>query len=99
CSHLINSGREAVKYLFVEFYNRGSAYMRRGDFERAVYDYSEAIGFSPGDSDSYVSRGRAFDAIGDEDQAIENFTHAIALDPNNAAAFHHRGNAWFHKND
>lgn len=99
CTHLIYSGSEPAKYLFVEFYNRGSAYYRMGDFDRAIYDYSEAIGLNPTDPDSFTSIGRAFEAKSDDDQAIQNYTRAIDIDPTNAAAFRHRGDAWYRKRD
>jgi tetratricopeptide (TPR) repeat protein len=99
CTHLIYSGRENAKYLFVEFYNRAGAYYRLGDFDRAIYDYSEAAGLDPTDPDSFTSIGRAFEAKSDDDQAIQNYTRAIALDPKNAMAFHHRGDAWYRKHE
>ena len=99
CTQLIQSGKESAKSLFVEYYNRGSAWFRKSDFDRAIGDYSEAAGLNPADPDSFVSIGRAFDAKNDDDLAIQSYTRAIALDPANATAFRNRGDAYFRKND
>src|SRR5262245_46820853 len=45
----IISGQLSVEALAVTFNNRGVAYGELGDFDRAILDYTEALGLRPGD--------------------------------------------------
>ena len=37
--------------------HRGNTYARRGDFERALADHSEAIRLTPKEADAFYNRG------------------------------------------
>jgi tetratricopeptide (TPR) repeat protein len=99
CTQLIRSGHEPANQIFVEYYNRGSAFFRNGDFDHAIADYGEAARLNPGDPDCFISLGRSYEAKADDDMAIRNYTRAIALDPANAAAYRSRGDAYFRNHD
>ncbi len=81
------------------YYNRGNAYSRKANYDRAIQDYDEAVRLSPNDPDIYYVRGRAFLIRRDYDRAIRDFTQASHLNPKYALAYHYRGNAYFYKDD
>src|SRR5262249_25852082 len=79
--------------------NRGTAYDRQGDHDRAIADYSEAIRLAPIFAQAYSSRGLAYYQKGDFDRAIADYGEAIRLDPKYIYAYNNRGNAYLHKHD
>jgi Flp pilus assembly protein TadD len=96
----IISGQLSVEALAVTFNNRGVAYGELGDFDRAILDYTEALGLRPGDATAtrnlrvgHVRRGVMRAQQGDVDAAIADFTRAIELDPNHFLAYLRRGEA------
>jgi len=50
--------------------NRGNTWYRKGDFDRAIADYNQAIQLDPKYGAAYVNRGSALGAKGDLDRAI-----------------------------
>ena len=90
CSELIRSNpRDAGAY-----YNRGVAYRRKGEHDRAVDDYNRAIELNPNLAEAYTSRGIAHGEKGEVDRAVADFNRAIELNPNDAYAYTNRGNAY-----
>jgi Flp pilus assembly protein TadD len=75
---------------------------KRGDFDRAIADYSEVIRLNTGESrtaSAFTNRGLAYDGKKDFDSAIADHNEALRLNPNSANAFANRGNAYFKKNE
>jgi lipoprotein NlpI len=72
--------------------NRGIAYQAKGDPDRAIGDYNQAIQHDPKSAAAFNNRGIAYQAKDQFDRAIEDFNEAIRLDPKYAAAFNNRGN-------
>ena len=91
CTRAINSGagRPSINY-----YNRGDAYRVKGDTDRAIADYTEAIRLDPKYANAYHNRGLAYRDKGDTDRAIADYTEAIRLDPKYANAYNNRGVAY-----
>jgi tetratricopeptide (TPR) repeat protein len=79
--------------------NRGYAYDAKGDFDRAIADFTKAIEINPKDADAYKNRGYAYDAKGDFDRAIADFTKAIEINPKDADAYNNRGSVYETKGD
>lgn len=73
------------------FVNRGIAYRRIGNINRAITDYDEAIRLNPEASDAFNNRGNAFRALDDLERAMRDYDEAIRLDPSYAHAFNNRG--------
>ena len=94
CTAVIQSGPRAWA-----FNNRGSAYGRKGDYDRAIADSTEAIRLDPKDAHAYNNRGHAYYGKGDYDRAIGDYTEAIRLDPKDAKVFENRGVAYNLKGD
>ena len=73
------------------FVNRGIAYRRIGDIDRAIRDYEGAIRLNPNAADAFNNRGNAFRAKDAFHRAIRDYDEAIRLDPHYAHAFNNRG--------
>ena len=86
--------------------NRALCLQRKGDFEGAIADFSEAIRLAPiepvipgyyvSKSDVYICRGQAFAEKGEWDKSLPDYAEALRLSPNNAHACY--GRAWVHVN-
>ena len=79
--------------------NRGNIWFHRGDFDRAIADYNQAIQLDPKYGVAYTNRGSALGSKGNFDRAIADFDQAIQLDPKDADAYYSRGRAWSGKGD
>ena len=99
CSSLIQSGRVSGQNLAVVYHSRGLAYYDKGDDDRAIADYNEAIRLDPNFAYAYSSRGLAYDHKGDLGRADPDYNQAIRLDPKFAQAYFNRGNAYYQKGD
>ncbi len=99
CTILIQSGRETSNNLAVAYNNRGNAYSAKGDLDRAIADFNQALGLDPNLATVYYNRGTAYDDKGDLDRAIADFNAAILLDPKFAVAYNNRGSAYNAKGD
>jgi Tfp pilus assembly protein PilF len=73
------------------FVNRGIAYRRFGDLDRAIRDYDEAIRLNPGAADAFNNRGNIFRAREQFDLALHDYDEAIRLNPRYAHAYNNRG--------
>ena len=76
-----------------------SRIVAKGDHDRAIADYSEAIRLDPKHASAFNNRGIAYRAKGDHDRAIADYNEAIRLDPKDALAFNNRGIAYRAKGD
>jgi lipoprotein NlpI len=81
------------------FSNRGNAYFAKGDNDKAIADYSQAIQLNPKDAVAFNNRGSAYLAKGNSDRAIADYSQAIQLNPRDAGAYNNRGNAYYAKGD
>ncbi len=93
--HLIRAGANQAPELF----KRGYAYYQKGEFDKALNDYSEAIRLDPTQARTYNNRGLAYQAKGDLDQAIADFSEALRLEPSLGVSYLNRGRAYAGKND
>jgi len=82
------------------YFNRGTAYLSREDYDRAIADIDKAIEIEPPDNFSYYqNQGLAYSRKGDYDRAIADYNKAIEAslweDPfillNRAAAYKRNG--------
>jgi lipoprotein NlpI len=73
------------------YYNRGTAYQSKSDYDRAIANFDQTIALDPKDAVAYYSRGIAYKAKGDLDRAIADFDRAIAINPKYMAPYFSRG--------
>jgi tetratricopeptide (TPR) repeat protein len=97
CTALIQSGRETPENLAKAFSSRGFAYGSRGQYDRAIEDYDQAIRFNPNYAEAFDNRGLVYLLADQYDRAIDDFDHAIGLNPNDARALVGRGAGYARK--
>jgi len=92
CSAVIKAARDRSERLAETFNSRGIAYRLKGDYDRAIQDYSQAIKLNPKFAVAYNNRGVAHERKSEYDRAIVDYDQAIKLKPS-AEAYFNRGNA------
>ena len=97
CNAVIKSGKESEANVADAIGNRGLAYKNKGEIERAIKDYNEAIRRNPSNANNYNLRGSAYDEIKQYDRAIKDYDMALKLRPKFASAFNNRGVAYRNK--
>jgi lipoprotein NlpI len=91
CTAVIRSSRDSPDNLSRAFFNRGRAWSDKGEFDRAIQDFDQALRIDPNYADAFNNLGVAYAGKGQTNRAIEDFDHAIQLDPNYAIAIYNRG--------
>ena len=74
--------------------NRGNAYARLGEMDKALQDFSWAIESDPSWATSYVNRGNIYLSRGDWPKAVADFDKAIQVGPASASVQAYRDEAW-----
>lgn len=80
CSAVIKLGG-AKENLAIAYSNRGNSFLRRGQNDKAIQDYDQAIGLDPRLADAYRNRGAAWFNLSAYDKALPDYEIAIRLDP------------------
>jgi len=70
--------------------NRGNAYSAKGDLDRALQDYDQAIELNPGSAGAYVNRALALARKGELESAMNDYAKAISLNPQQWQAYFNR---------
>jgi len=99
CTAVIQSGKTPGKGLGFAFHNRGIWYYDKGEYDRAIADFDQAIQRDPYDRIAFNNRGNVYSDKGEYDRAIADYDHAIRLNPNYADALKNRGRTHFYKGD
>lgn len=69
---------------------RGSVYLKMGNTENAIRDFSRTIEIDSNYAKAYHLRGLAREKAGDDDEALEDFNKAIDMDSQYGAAYYSR---------
>jgi len=86
------SGQSASEKKKAEDSNkRGFDYYKKGNYDQAIAEYTEAIRLNPKFSEAYIMRGLAYSQKKDYDLAIADYDKAIQLDPKDKWAYIGRG--------
>ena len=80
-------------------YNRGNDLWKKGEFDRAIEDYTAALRIEPDDHAALINRGKSWERKGEYDRAIEDYTAALRIKPDLYQALHNRGRAWGDKGE
>ena len=99
CTTVIQSGKISNSDLALAHTNRGFAYGTKGQHDRAIQDYDQAIKLDPSNAIAYYNRGIAYSDKGQFDRAIQDYDQAIKLDPSDADIFYARSLARAKKGD
>ena len=94
-SNVIELNSTGSHFTFIAYSERGRIYGVQGKLDKAIEDYTKAIGIEPYSALNYNNRGVAYYKQGKPDKAIEDCTRAIELDPNNDLAYNNRGGAYY----
>ena len=87
CGRIIVHGQIKGGYSVVVAYaHRGQAFENKGDFDRAVADFSDAIRLRPYASGYLVLRGDASEKSGKVEVAEADYRQAAKIDPKNQDA-------------
>jgi tetratricopeptide (TPR) repeat protein/serine/threonine protein kinase len=73
---------------------RGLAYIKLGQYDKAVADCSRAVALDPKHVAAWFNRARAYEKLGRYDKAADDSSRAIDLDPKYVQAWYNRGNAY-----
>jgi len=92
-NRMISQQFKYVKYEIV-YNNRGNAYSKLGNRERAIEDYSEAIRLQPDYAEAYYNRGTVYIESGQYQKAVRDYTEAIRIKPDYTQAYFNRGMAY-----
>ena len=95
----LDLGKLSLRTQIMVLYNRGTAYLKKGEYDLAIGDYDQAIQFKPDFVHALNNRGLAYIDKGEFDRAIRDYDQAIQLKPDYATAFNNRGTAYSDKGD
>ncbi len=88
--------KHKVKYN-AKYFNYASGYLYKGEYDKAIADFSKSIGINSLHVDSYIGRGYAYYAKGEYDKAIADFNKALTLNPHLVDVYILRGNSFSNK--
>ena len=72
----------------VRWYNRGAAFMAKGEYDQAIACFDEALAIEPSFAEAYCNRGTAYYEKGQYDPAISDFSKAIEINADFAQAYY-----------
>jgi len=79
--------------------NRGFVYYTKGNFNKAISDYNQALQIDSNYASVYNNRGLTYHMKGDFGQAISDYNQALQINPNYTEAYSNRGEAYHMKGD
>lgn len=91
CTAAIRSGQLQGEPLAVALGNRGIAYAGKGQLDRAIQDFNDALVVKPGFAAVLVRRGAIYRHQGNMDRAMADFEEAVRVAPKFADGYDDRG--------
>jgi lipoprotein NlpI len=99
CTRVIEDPKHKPKGRAAAYFNRGNAYSAKGENERAIADYDEAIKLDPKNASAYNNRGSAKNDKGENEAALADFNAAIKQNARYASAYFNRASAYAAQGD
>lgn len=99
CTRVVDDPKQKPKLRAAAYFNRGNALQQKGEVDKAIADFDEAIKLEPKSANAYNNRGTVKNEKGDADGAIEDFNVAIKHNARYASAYFNRANALAAKGD
>jgi tetratricopeptide (TPR) repeat protein len=99
CTRAIESKRYSNENLAILLNSRGISWRQKGNDDKALIDFDEAIRLDPNSATAYSSRGNLWGDQGDNDKALADYNEAIRLNPKLPPAFSNRAVSWMAKGD
>jgi tetratricopeptide (TPR) repeat protein len=91
CTAVLRRRKETRSNRAKALYNRGIALQDKGDLDRALVDFNEAIQLNPKDANAFNNRGITHKDKGDLDRTLADFNAAIRLGPTDPDGYFGRG--------
>jgi tetratricopeptide (TPR) repeat protein len=91
CTIVIQSGRESPQNLARAFSNRGTAFFAKGDYRRAIQDYSQVINLDPSNATALDNRCWTRATLGLVEEALQDCDQSLKLRPKHASTLATRG--------
>ncbi len=63
------------------FNNRGAAYQKKHQYERAMQDFEQSIKIDPKYAGAFANRAQVYQNMGQYDRAVRDYDEAIRLQP------------------
>ena len=76
--------------------NRGTAYLRKGQYDAAIGEYNKALQINPRSAVAYYNRSVAYTSKGQYDKAVTDCSSALQLNPSDAKSYYSRGVSYWH---
>jgi tetratricopeptide (TPR) repeat protein len=100
CTAVIESGQNSQEELATAFDNRGVAYRLKGEYDRALQDYEQAIRLNPSNANAYNNRGVVYRIKREYALAVSDYDEAIWLKKGDfPAAYYNRALAYADKGE
>jgi tetratricopeptide (TPR) repeat protein len=81
CTHAIRSGGFSGEELATIYDNRAIELRQRGDYDKAIADYSEALRINSELAGAYTGRGLAYEGKANVENAKADYRKALTLTP------------------
>jgi tetratricopeptide (TPR) repeat protein len=75
----LNKAIEINPKYAMAYYNRGIPHSNKGQYDKAIADYTKAIELNPKYAGAYVNRGYVFNKIGQKEKACSDWKRACQL--------------------
>ena len=89
----------AYRYVWASYYNRGSNYMTRGEYDQAILCFDKTIKIQPKFAPAYCNRGTAYYEKGEYERAVGDFNKALEINPQLVDAYFNRAAAYYQKKE
>ncbi len=76
------------------YYARGVSYSKRGEYDKAISDFTAALNIEHNYPDAYFNRANAYSKMGQYDKAISDYTRVLNITPNDKEAYNNRAIAY-----